>query len=61
MLGYVQKDEGQPHYRLWCFGVTPAEMCKGRDNYSLVRRLVLLCVRRLCVPLYVTHRGCAGA
>lgn len=37
MLGYVQKDEGQPHYRLWSTGVTPAEMRKGRDNYSLVR------------------------
>ena len=61
MLGYVQKDEGQPHYRLWSVGVTPAEMRKGRDNYSLVRRPVLLCVRRLCVPLCVTLRGCAGA
>jgi hypothetical protein len=38
MLGYVQKDEGKPHYRFWSIGVTEAERRAGVASYQLVRR-----------------------
>ena len=36
MLGYVQKDEGQPHYELWTKEVTQAELSNGHQQYQLV-------------------------
>ena len=36
MLGYVQKDQGQPHYELWTKEVTGAELINGRQQYELV-------------------------
>ena len=47
MRGYVQKDEGKPHYRFWSIGVTEAERRAGVASYQLAgkARVVLLVVR----------------
>ena len=36
MLGYVQKDDGKPHYRFWSIGVTENERRAGVASYQLV-------------------------
>ncbi|KAF6258163.1 hypothetical protein COO60DRAFT_1519895, partial [Scenedesmus sp. NREL 46B-D3] len=34
MLGYLQKDEGQEHYRLVTYNVTVAELQEGKEHYN---------------------------
>ena len=33
-LGYIQKDEGKPHFRLWALGITGTEMRDGKREYA---------------------------
>ena len=52
MLGYVQKDRGQPHYGLWTKDVTNQELIDGRQQYDLVSAFsrARYCTRSDCNP-----------
>ena len=38
MVGYIQKDEGKPHYRLYALGISGTELREGKRAYATAVR-----------------------